>query len=92
MIVIFSSIVPPIYHKRDVDNLAITFYSPDKIHNFLQHNKWIKSRFTEKAPQALSGKRQVHNQDGVSPIFVSSRFVRNHYKVVTYFSCTHPMA
>jgi hypothetical protein len=36
MIVIFSSIVPPIYHKRVLGNLAITFDSPDKIHNFLQ--------------------------------------------------------
>ena len=33
MIVILSSIVPPIYHKRVFVNLTITFYFPNKIHS-----------------------------------------------------------
>lgn len=69
MIVIFSSIVPPIYHKRITGNLTIAYEFHIRIHGTSSESV---ENFRPNNPISLPNSR--HNQDGVRPAFVSYQF------------------
>jgi hypothetical protein len=94
MIVILSSIVPPIYHKSKFGYLTVTFYSPDIIHRFLLQ-KMGEERyfgpFTSINPETLPAFLVTYSRRNHSYFCfkaICSNSYPFHYKVVMLSACT----